>query len=589
MKRAVAAFLLAASALAESQRSNQLRVAVVQLVLGPSIESNRERIVNWIPRAAARGARVVVFPEGALSARSNAPESGVPAAVAAIGEAARKSGVYVLYGGWTWSDRIKKNANWMKVVSPRGDELFHYDKLWDIHDAPTPRLFYLDGIPASAIICADRWLRAVEDLPVHAGAQITFELSNNYAEEWVPQFGWYWYVPRALRNTAWVVLANTANRTPGTPEEGVDQKPRHGHSVVIAPDGSIQAAARDDLETLVVADLDVGKATRAEAIARASNPVLKEFWRSGLDLLAGKAVASAAVSKKNSPPAELTVAAAQFEESHDPARNVAAMIKLIGEASSKGADLVAFAESAVTGGRLATPGDALERIRAAARSSGIAVAFGMPVREGASWLNSAFVVGSNGEVLTRYDQLSARQPFRAGRRAAAMWFELKGVPGIVTIGRDGLWNEIAELAAVAGARLHVHLSREAVNGPEALLRRRQILAALASFSTLTVAANAGAASAIWDDLSTRAETRAFLRGQPIPDFGKVKVLSLFSANLVEEAGAGQALVTAKRRVPGVNPHYPQRTANFHPAAGPWYLLGGQLVAGEEKAAGISER
>lgn len=162
-----------------------------------------------------------------------------------------------------------------------------------------------------------------------------------------------------------------------------------------------------------------------------------------------------------------------------------------------------------------------------------------------------------------------------------MWFELKGVPGVVTIGRDGLWNEIAELAAVAGARLHVHLSRERVSGQEGVMRRRQIVATLASFSTLTVAANAGGASAIWDDLSTREETRAFLRGQPIPNYGKVKVLSLFSANLVEEAGDGQSLVVAGRRVPGVNPHYPQRTANFHPAAGPWYLLGGRLLAGKE--------
>ena len=42
-----------------------------------------------------------------------------------------------------------------------------------------------------------------------------------------------------------------------------------------------------------------------------------------------------------------------------------------------------------------------------------------------------------------------------------MWFRVKGVPAVVTIGRDGLWSEIAELAAVAGAQVHIHLAAEA--------------------------------------------------------------------------------------------------------------------------------
>jgi hypothetical protein len=158
-----------------------------------------------------------------------------------------------------------------------------------------------------------------------------------------------------------------------------------------------------------------------------------------------------------------------------------------------------------------------------------------------------------------------------------MWFELKGVPAVVTVGRDALWNEIAELAAVAGARLHVNIAREAIPGPAAALRRRQIGAALASFSTFTVMANAGGYSAIRDDLSAREETRAVLRGLPRPDTGPVKIYSAFSANLAVEAEAGPALISATRRIPGGNPHYPQRTANFHPAVGPWYLRGARIL------------
>ena len=45
-----------------------------------------------------------------------------------------------------------------------------------------------------------------------------------------------------------------------------------------------------------------------------------------------------------------------------------------------------------------------------------------------------------------------------------MWFEVRGVPAVVTVGRDVLWNEIAELAAIGGAQIHCHLANDA-GGP----------------------------------------------------------------------------------------------------------------------------
>jgi hypothetical protein len=70
-----------------------------------------------------------------------------------------------------------------------------------------------------------------------------------------------------------------------------------------------------------------------------------------------------------------------------------------------------------------------------------------------------------------------------------MWFHVRGVPAVVSVGRDASWNEVAELAAVAGARLHINIAAEDVPGKEAALRRRQAGAALASFMTLTVMVN----------------------------------------------------------------------------------------------------
>jgi predicted amidohydrolase len=558
--------LLVVAALLPAEMPGRLRVAVVQMTLGPTLESNRDRIVAWIPRAAARGARVVVFPEGALSIRSDAPEGDVEGAVRAIRHAARGNRVYVLFGGWTWSARVKKAANWMKVIGPDGAELLHYDKLWDIHDAATPAIFHLDGIPASAIICADRWLRGLEDLPVQQGARISFELSNNFASEWAPELEWYWYVPRALRNTVFVVFANTANRTPGKPEPGVEQRPRHGHSAVVAPDGSLVAAARDDLETLLIADLDIAQATRAEALARSGHARLGRFWQTGLDLLNGRPVAPARFAAKESADAELRVAAAQVSD------GAAAMVEVIREAGRRQLDLVAFPLLAAS-----VP---VDRIREAAREAAVTVAFALPRREDGRLYNTAYVIGPDGAVLTRHDQVSAAPPLTAGARLSTMWFRVKGVPAVVSVSRDALWNEIAELAAVAGARLHVNLAREPAAG------RRQIGAALASFTTLTVMANApgpdAGRSAIWDDLSAREESRAEVRDLPRPDPGPVKVFSAFSANLVAEAGEDVGMITATRRVRGPNPHYPQRTAQYHPAMNAFYVAGARLITGAEE-------
>jgi hypothetical protein len=144
MTRLITALILAAAFVA-AEPAASLGIAVVQVAVGPTLEANRDRITGWIQKAVSLGARVVVFPEGALSSRSDAPEDDVEGAVRTIRNTVRANRVYALLGGWTWSARIKRAANWMKVIGPDGRELLHYDKLWDIHDAPGPAIFQLDG------------------------------------------------------------------------------------------------------------------------------------------------------------------------------------------------------------------------------------------------------------------------------------------------------------------------------------------------------------------------------------------------------------------------------------------------------------
>jgi predicted amidohydrolase len=562
------AALTLSSVLARGAETNsapsRLKVGIVQMALGQTITENRDRIVSGVAKVAARGVRVAVFPEGALRGAGGDDRALVDNSVEAIRRAAREHHIYVLFGGASYSPKTKRDVYWMFAIGPDGRDIFRYDKLYDRHDAKMPGVFRIDGIPCSAFLCADRWLRGVEEIPIQQGAQISFELSCNFASEWVTPFEWYWYVPRALRNNVWVIFANTGNKVSGVPDDSsAPRELRHGHSAIIAPDGKIVAASRDDTETIVVAELDVSQATRVEARARAAHPVLRKFWDAGIKLQSGQPVEAPKLRTLKSAETAVTIAAAQVIS------DLSEMESTVGRARAKSADLVVFPERAIAE-------TALERIQAAARANDITVAVGMEHRAEAGRRNSAFVIGPDGGLLTRYDQLSAASPFQAGTHPAAMWFRVKGVPAVVTIGRDALWTELAELAACAGAQIHVHLDHEPTSGSEADLRRLQVWSNLASFQTFSATVNV-VGSALWDDLRDADERRAEVRGLPRPDTGATEVYSPFSANLITRAGTDSRLIVATRRVGSANQYHPWRTSNFNSQMDAWYRIGADLI------------
>jgi predicted amidohydrolase len=204
-------------------------------------------------------------------------------------------------------------------------------------------------------------------------------------------------------------------------------------------------------------------------------------------------------------------------------KNVATMETLLRQAGAEGLDLVVFPELALTGDdqedvKKATPAAldaAVEAIGKSAREHRLTVVFGAPSHVGGVLRNSAYAIGPDGSILTRYDQIVVSRPelFQGGRSTKAMWFQVNGVWSIVTTGDDVLWNELAELAALRGARLHCHLSHHRnVNAAEALLHE-QMTATFASYRMLTIASNPlfpelqtdpdarfSVGSGIWDDL-----------------------------------------------------------------------------------------
>ena len=163
-----------------------------------------------------------------------------------------------------------------------------------------------------------------------------------------------------------------------------------------------------------------------------------------------------------SPEIPLKVAAAQMACSRSLDENVARAVGLVREAAAEGADVVVLPELALTGAldedveaaRAAQLEAALAALQRAARAAGIAAVAGLPWIEGEQRFNCAVAIGPDGALLTRYAQLAVDRPqlFAVGTSTRAMWCEIKGVPTVLTVGRDALWSELAELAVRAGPR-----------------------------------------------------------------------------------------------------------------------------------------
>jgi len=568
-------FLTSTLLAADSPRpATTLRVAIAQIGVVRRADDNLAKVLQYIEKAASEKCRLVVFPEGALRDLAAPDDPETVAKLQAISQAAARHKIYVMLGVFSHPPSDRRGSNWMVVFDPTGSEVFRYTKLYDRRDGRPPGVFLIDGIPCSAIICADRWLRTVEELPIMDGAQISFELSDNFGSEWVSELEWYWYVGRARRNNVWVVFANTA----AAPPEETD---RHGHSAVVDPAGSIVAASRDEHEQMVVADLEVSRATRTEAERRRNHPAFRQFWetarlvrdRQCVDIPSWQRYASSAV--------EVTVAAAQMDVTNDRGRNVSRMEKLIREAATRHADVVVFPELAVTGSgsdqvsrtRSSDLMKTVRKIEKAAKKHGVYVIFGMPGYWRHERRNSAYVIGPQGKILTRYDQMVVDRPelFQPGSCPAQAWFQIKGVPALVTIGGgELLWSEISEMAAFAGAQLLFNLS---ATEPDSA-----IAADFASFRTFTaiVQPSGSGGSTIWDDLAGADEIRAAVSHATLPQHATLPIETAFAANCVAKAGKGEEIIYATRKV---NTENTFREDTINPPMKPWYDFGARVITG----------
>jgi hypothetical protein len=162
---------------------------------------------------------------------------------------------------------------------------------------------------------------------------------------------------------------------------------------------------------------------------------------------------------------------------------------------------------------------------------------------------------------------------------------------VLTVGRDALWSELAELAAVRGAQVHLHLAYDRDVSPGASRRRRQLWTNLANYRTLTVLVNAADArhlprpsapaqggSAIWEDFRREPHRTARRAGH-----------GPWSAYRLAEAAEGEEVLYATRTVAPANPHF-REIIRHNPQMLPWYAVGARAICAEpdEGAASAQE-
>jgi len=180
--------------------------------------------------------------------------------------------------------------------------------------------------------------------------------------------------------------------------------------------------------------------------------------------------------------------------------------------------------------------------------------------------------------------------FQAGQSAKSLWFSLKGVPSIVTVGEDADWVEIGDLAANRGIYLHFHISYESDASPDdATLRKQRNLLALccAKYGAVVNAADSAGLTNPNAPASgmSMIVSREGGHNQPAPK--GIEYYLPYQTSVVKSAGSEPAMILATRRTTITNNmdlarywRNRNRRRGGQPARYDWISNGAALIGGD---------
>lgn len=287
---AVAMSAIASNETATGEMPDSLRIAAVQMPICDEIASNLARILRGVEEAANAQARVVLFPETALSgfdreSVENVDWEKLDDAMAKIAESAQHHGIYVLYGTATKSAAARP-YNSAILIGPDGREVTRYHKLgpeaW-FEPGDHLALFEIDSVPCTMMICHDERYPEVVRLPVLSGARVCFYISYEVnalpsalrkAEGYRSQL-----IARAVENGIWVCQANGVGPLDETGAQSL------GHSRIVSPDGVVQVEAPALVDKMILADIQPNDADRRNALESLELLPVKQWWKEGLEFV----------------------------------------------------------------------------------------------------------------------------------------------------------------------------------------------------------------------------------------------------------------------------------------------------------------
>jgi predicted amidohydrolase len=233
------------------------------------LEANTRRHITLLEEGAARGARVVVFPEMSLTGSVDPihwPGRAVTLthpAVEAIATATARTGVAALLG---IAEARNDDVHITQVLADGGRVVGRYRKrtLGDDEESyragSEPARFALGQTPVGIAICAEGGVDAPFEDAAAAGASVVFFCSapglygrRTDESEWRSGFEWWSgsaigdAARHARRNGLWVALATQAGATADEDFPGL--------AALVAPDGTVVCALPDWREGTLLVDL----------------------------------------------------------------------------------------------------------------------------------------------------------------------------------------------------------------------------------------------------------------------------------------------------------------------------------------------
>ena len=263
----------------------RLRVAAVQMKFAPTVGGNLEKIRAALAEAARRKADAVLFPECATTGYTydfpTLRPGEVRDALSVVGELARHHGLNVLLGSPLFVGRALYNA--LVVFDRKGRAVHAYAKCQlteldrrTFSPGDAVALFEIDGVPATAIVCHERRYPELVRLGVMAGARVLFHPNaglDTAAVSKTKRNGGDGIDARAFENAIYYVFANSVGPQGGGRWSAGDSK-------IVAPDRTRLALADNESESVIVADLDLSKATGKYAAESLEHPrFLSPHWR----------------------------------------------------------------------------------------------------------------------------------------------------------------------------------------------------------------------------------------------------------------------------------------------------------------------